>query len=841
MLKSKQLLIIYFFLFLTTLTAFIRVGNNEFVDYDDNVYITENRSIQNGITLQGLGRAFTMDRASNWHPLTWISHMLDVQFFGLNPQWHHLTNLLFHIANVLMLFFVLHRMTKLLWQSAFVAALFALHPLHVESVAWIAERKDVLSTFFWMLTLIAYRYYAERPRFKSYLAVVAFFALGLMAKPMVVTLPFVLLLLDYWPLERFAKNKPAQATRKEVISLDPPRKKKGKTGKRTPKISVEMKEPANDKFQWALMHPLVLEKVPLFALAALSCVITCIVQNKGGAIVPIAAYTPDIRLANAFISYLIYIAKMIWPDNLAVYYPHPGLAPFLQILGAILLLAAVTFAVIRAAKRFPYLPVGWLWFTGTLVPVIGLVQVGGQAMADRYTYIPSIGLFIMAAWGIPEFFKKRRYAKEVLAASSALFLLCLFILTWTQVGYWHDSITLFDHTLNVTRNNYSMYYNRGTIWDRLGNHTRAIEDFDRAIEIDPEYGAAYNNRGIAYKSMGNYLRAIQDFDRATEINPKNASVFINRGAAYMALGNPAQAIENYNRAIEIDPHDATARLNRGIFYQSIGKARQAIDDYDKAIENGNFDNADAFSNRGIAYGSLGDQMKAIEDFNRAIKINPRNAPAYNNLGGSYMALGNPAKAIEHYNKAVDIDPNYADAYFNRGIFYHSIEKYEQAIADYGKAIENNASNKADIFYNRGSAYNSIEDSTKAIEDYGIAISINPKHAKAYLNRGLTYGRLSNHVQAISDFDSAIEINPGDAGAYFNRGIAYGAQGNPAKAIDNYNIAIAINPEYPRAYFNRGMTYEILGKKSQAIEDIKTAARLGSEEARGFLRNEKMDW
>ena len=415
------------------------------------VYVFENHHIQNGITGNGIRWAFTTGHAANWHPLTWISHMLDVQFFGLNPQWHHLTNLLFHIANVLLLFFVLHRMTKALWQSAFVAALFALHPLHVESVAWVAERKDVLSTFFWMLTLVAYGYYAERPRLKSYLAVIAFFALGLMAKPMLVTLPFVLLLLDYWPLERFAKvNRFRQFERK----LTAPFLHAGKKEKR----ETPQKSPSKYRNRQTII-PMDIDsssgsgKNPPLCPAILSCTATYIAQNKGGAVAPIEIYTLGIRIANALVSYLIYITKMIWPDNLAVFYPHPGMLPFWQCSG-LLLLAAVTFAVFRTAKRFPYLPVGWLWFTGTLVPVIGIVQVGGQAMADRYTYIPSIGLFIMAAWGIPGIFKKRRYGKEILAASSALCLPCLFVLTVIQVGYWRDSVTLFDHALNVTENNY---------------------------------------------------------------------------------------------------------------------------------------------------------------------------------------------------------------------------------------------------------------------------------------------------------------------------------------------------------------------------------------------------
>ena len=665
--KNKYILLITLFLILTTLIAFHHVGNHGFVDYDDNVYITENQPIQNGITIQGVRWAFTTGYAANWHPLTWMSHMLDIQLFGLNPQWHHLTNLLFHLANVFLLFFVLHGMTNALWQSAFVAALFALHPLHVESVAWVAERKDVLSTFFWMLTLVAYAYYAKKPHVKSYLAVVVFFALGLMAKPMVVTLPFVLLLLDYWPLERFRKSKPAQVIRKEVNNPVSSHKKKGKTGRQIPKIIVEAERPVNYEFQWAKSRPLVLEKIPLFALAILSCTATYIAQKTGGAVAPTEIFALDVRMANALVSYVLYITKMIWPDNLAVFYPHPGSLPFRQVSGALLVLAAGTFAVIRTAKRFPYLPVGWLWFLGTLVPVIGLVQVGGQAMADRYTYIPLIGLFIMAAWGIPEIFRKRRFAKEVLAASSALCLLCLSILTSTQVGYWHDSFTLFDHALNVTENNFTIYNNRSGIYNDRGDHSRAFEDSDRAIRINPRFAPAYNNRGYAQ-------------DR---------------------LGNRSQAVEDFDRAIEIDPHYAEAHYNRGIFYQNSGKYRQAIDAYDKAIETGNFDKAEVFCNRGAAYDSLGDQKKAIEDFGRAIEINPGQARTYFNRSVSYASLGNHRQAVQDLDRAIQINPEYARAYYKRGMAHALLGNQKQALEDLKTAARLGNEDAADFMRKQG--------------------------------------------------------------------------------------------------------------------------------------------
>ena len=645
--KVKHIPTIYLLLALTTLTAYWPVGNHEFVHFDDNIYITENKDVQNGITVQGLYWAFTTGHAANWHPLTWLSHMLDIQIFGLNPHWHHLTNLLLHIANVLLLFFVLHRMTKAPWQSALVAALFALHPLHVESVAWISERKDVLSTFFWMLTLVAYNRYAARPRLGNYLVVIVFFALGLMAKPMLVTLPFVLLLLDYWPLERFGKIESVTPARTQITSPLPGRGRKAKTGKGTPKMRTEVEKPLTRKLQWASARPLILEKVPLLALTILSCVATFTAQSKSGAVASLEIFSPEERIANALVSYAGYIIKTIWPDNLAAYYPHLRAWPFWQAPGTVLFLAAVTLAVIVRAKKFPYLPVGWLWFTGTLVPVLGVVQVGSQAMADRYTYIPSIGLFIMAAWGIPQIFQNRRHGKEVLVASSALCLLCLITLTRIQVGYWHDNLTLFGHTLEATENNYFIYTIRGGIFYDMGDYNHAIDDLDRAIQINPGFALAYNGRGN-----------VRD-----------------------TLGYCAQAIEDYSRAVEIQPRYPEAYYNRGTSYQNAGMYRQAIQDYDKAIETNLLDTADVFCNRGAAYASLGDQMKAIEDYGRALEIDPRHAKTYFNRAIAYGILGDHLQALKDFDSAIQINPEYARAYFHRGKAHALLGDQKQALED----------------------------------------------------------------------------------------------------------------------------------------------------------------
>ncbi|MGB7906864.1 MAG: tetratricopeptide repeat protein [Syntrophobacteraceae bacterium] len=854
MLKNKLIPVICLFLAASAIMAFQQLSQCDFINYDDDVYVTENIHIQDGITTQAIRWAFTTGYAANWHPLTWMSHMLDIQLFGLKPRWHHLTNLLFHIANTLLLFFVFHRMTKAPWRSAFVAALFALHPLHVESVAWVAERKDVLSTFLWMLTTVAYIHYVEhgtedgRQRSEDrgrrteggisfsnirppssvlrYLAVFIFFALGLMAKPMLVTLPFTLLLLDFWPLQRLEPKKSASEISTEVEEPLSANKSKGKSNrKQTPgsvtalapgsspgrDVQAIFKEerPAAHKFQWALVCPLILEKIPLLALAALSCIVTYFVQKKAGAVISIEAFPLGARIANACVSYIIYIGKTIWPSNLAVFYPHPGWRPLWQVLGAVLFLGAVTFAVIRTAKRFPYLAVGWLWFAGTLVPVIGIVQVGNQAMADRYTYIPLIGLFVMAAWGIPELMKKwqptRPPRKEPLFALPALILPCLLIVTWIQVGYWRNSIALYDHSLKVASPSAVILCNRGVAYSKIGDYRQAISDYDRAIEINPQHAGAYDNRGSVYAELGNHRQAILDYDRAIEINPKYAEAYNDRGITYGKLGNYKRAIEDYDRAVEINAKYAEAYNDRGITYGKLGNYKRAIEDYDRAVEI-NPKYASAYLNRAEAYSDLGNQRQAISDYDRGVKINPENADAYDSRGAAYDKLGDHWQAISDYDRAIEINPKHAGAYNDRGAAYAKLGNRYQALSDYDKAIE-----------------------------------INPEYTAAYYNRGVVYQCLGKYMQAIESYNRAIEIAPENAEAYIERGTVYGKLGDYKRAISDFAMAIGINPEHAEAYYNRAVAYGKLGNSTQAVEDLKTAAKYGNEGAKNFLKSQGMNW
>jgi Flp pilus assembly protein TadD len=547
------------------LIVYAPVWHHGFVNFDDDDYVTANPVVQHGLTWHGVAWALTTDHASNWHPLTWLSHMLDVQLYGLDPGAHHLTNLLLHIANTLLLFGLLNRMTGALGRSAFVAGLFAVHPLHVESVAWVAERKDVLSTLFWMLTLWAYVEYVKRPDLsqsglRRYAVVLLFFALGLLAKPMLVTLPFVLLLLDFWPLGRIGTgSNPAGGVE---ISCD----------------------------EWSSISRLVWEKVPLLVLAVASSIVTFVVHRRGAAVISLTAVPLQLRVENALVSYVVYIGKMLWPVHLAVLYPYPRTLPAWWVATAFLFLVGMSVAVIRAGPRHPYLPVGWFWYLGTMVPVIGLIQVGDQAMADRYTYIPLIGLFIIVAWGVPDLLARwpLRLWKFVLPtislpAAAVLVILACAIAARGQLEYWEDSTTLWTHTLAVTTRNNIAHNNLGAVLADEGKIGEAIAHYSEALRIKPDYADAHNNLGVALDDQGKVDEAIAHYTEALLIKPTYADAHSNLGIALANQGKIDEAIAQFTEALRINPDSAKAHNNLGVALASQGKLDEAIAHFTEAL------------------------------------------------------------------------------------------------------------------------------------------------------------------------------------------------------------------------------------------------------------------
>jgi hypothetical protein len=544
---------------ITTIAVFWQVRNHEFISFDDDDYVTENRHVQDGITLKGIAWAFSESHAHNWHPLTWLAHMLDCQMFGLKAGRHHLVNLFFHIANTLLLFLILNRMTKGLWQSAFVAGLFALHPLHVESVAWVAERKDVLSTLFWMLTMGAYMHYVERPGYKRYLFVLAFFLLGLLSKPMLVTLPFVLLLLDYWPLRRVyaavADSRIGDATTAPASR----KKKKQKSQKQPQKNTPQKVAVVKTRSLWPEIRPLLKEKIPLFVIAIIFCFVTSYAQHR--VVKTMELYPLGLRVANALISYVGYIGKMLWPVKLSIFYPYDYVTFFSwQTAAAALLLTAATYVTIRGVRHFPYLLVGWLWYLGTLVPVIGLVQVGLQSMADRYTYVPLIGAFIMIAWGAPELLNRWRYGSFALAPAALAIIFACIIMTYVQIGYWRNNIVLYEHAIEVTSANSWAQNNLGYALDLKGKREEAVAHFQKAISISNEADAHYN-LGTVLASQGKLDDAINQFRESIRISPEYAKAHNNLGNAFLYQGRLDEAIASYREALRLNPDYTMAQEN----------------------------------------------------------------------------------------------------------------------------------------------------------------------------------------------------------------------------------------------------------------------------------------
>ena len=539
------------FLVVATLFVYWQKSTHDFIGYDDDKYVTENMHVKQGLSFENLIWAFQSTHASNWHPLTWLSHMLDVELYGMNPGAHHLTSLLFHVLNSLLLFIVFRRMTTNVWQSGIVALLFALHPLHVESVAWVAERKDVVSAFFWLLTIWGYIRFTQHPVMERYLVVVGFFSLGLMAKPMVVTLPFVLLLLDYWPLNRIQARQANNHPGKPIAGLP--------------------------------LLRLVYEKIPLFGLAGISCAVTFVAQKKGEALGLLDVHPPMMRVANALVSYLKYIQKMLWPENLSVLYPYPRIISGWQVAVACAVLGGITFLAIRYRKHLPWLFVGWFWYVGTLVPVIGLLQVGVQAMADRYTYLPLVGLFVVLSWGTAQLIDNWRYKKIALTVASAVLCFLLVLNARMQVSYWKNSVTLFEHALEVTADNYVIHNNLGFELALQGKMDAAITHYSAALRINPEFELACINLGTALFSQGKIEKSFSYYQAILNEKPRFAGVHHKFGILLLRVGEIDAAVDHFQAALRIKPDYAEVYNSLGAALVSKGKIQAAMVNFRQAI------------------------------------------------------------------------------------------------------------------------------------------------------------------------------------------------------------------------------------------------------------------
>ena len=589
---------------LIIIVPFYQTSQFKFVIYDDSRYILGNKNIQAGFDRSSVSWAFTTLFASNWQPLTWLSLMLDSKIYGTNAGGYHLTNMLFHQVNTLLLFLILVRMTGGLWKSGFVAALFAVHPLHVESVAWVMARKDVLSTMFWLLTIAAYAHYADNLSLKRYVWVFIAFGLGLMSKPMLVTLPFVLLLLDYWPLRRFQEG-----------AFIPGRR-------------------------------LILEKIPLIALSAFISAITIHAQGSSGALKPFGDIGLSERIANAVVSYGGYVAKMLWPLNLACFYSYPTSFPISVVLLYLTFLGAASFFSFRYIRTAPYLAMGWLWYLITLLPVIGIIQVGSQAMADRYTYIPLIGLFITIAWGVPDLLKENLFYRYFIPVAAGTTIMLLVILTFKQTGVWKDSVALFEHAIAVTEENYVAHNNLGSYLMRHKRFAEAASHFEKVVKIKPDDEKYLNNLGIALFRQNRYDEAMTYYLRAIAISPRFADSYYNAADVCLFSGRDNEALEYYRKGLSLRPGNAVAENNVGEILIRQGKLDEAIIYLRAAIKH-HPDYAVARNTLAVVLTRKNQISEAIAELNEAVRINPQYTEAINNLS--------KLKGSAQTNKNIDLD------------------------------------------------------------------------------------------------------------------------------------------------------------------------------------------
>jgi tetratricopeptide (TPR) repeat protein len=649
------------FLVLATLALYVQVGRHDFVYYDDPRYVTENPHISGGLSPEAVRWAFSIGYAGNWHPVTWISHMADISLFGQNAGAHHLMSVAYHLANVILLFSALTLMTGSLWRSAFVAAIFALHPLQVESVAWVAERKNVLSTLFWLLTLVCYLRYVQYRSRRWYLLAIGSFCLGLMSKPMIVTLPFCLLLLDYWPLGRWQRK----------ASLASP----GNRKKPTKQIRKDL-SPGD----------LIREKIPFLVLSAASIVVTYVAQSRERAVIGFDGFPTFMRVANAVVSYVTYLHQFLWPRGLAVFYPHPSIFVPWQVFLDFVLLLVITILVIRGAARHPYLPVGWFWFFGTLAPVIGLVQVGMQSRADRYMYVPMIGLCILAAWGVPDLLRHFQFSrKSALGIAAGAVLGGCLVTTWMQLQHWKNTWTLFTHALDVTVGNYVAHSAIGSEFVRQGRIDEAVTHYSEALRLWPGYFVVHNNLGIILAQRGRTHEAIDHYLASLRFNPRSAETHVNLGSALLDVGETEKALEHFREAVRLDPNSAGAYNGLGIAQSNLGQWQEALSSLTQAVHL-RPESAGIWSDLGNAYSRSGQINEAVQCLEKSLQLGPKNAQTHYNLGVALAIAGRTSDAIAHYQEAVQIRPDYADAYNNLGMIFAAQGMMEKAITSFSAAV-----------------------------------------------------------------------------------------------------------------------------------------------------------
>lgn len=819
---SRKPALVALVLSLLTLAAYLPVFQNELVNYDDDYYISQNPHVTPGLTLAGTKWALTESYGANWYPLTWLSLMVDTELFGTSALAYHAVNLGYHLAGTVLLLFVFLRMTGSLWASAFVAAVYALHPTHVESVAWAAERKDVLSGLFWMLTLWAYVRYAGTPGRRKLALVAIFLALGLMSKPMVVTLPFVLLLLDVWPLGRIART------------------------------------------SW---RRLVVEKLPLVGLVVAASVVTYYAQRAEGAVQALDRYSFSVRLWNALLSYVAYVGKAVWPFGLSPYYPHPG-DSVSALAGAaagaaLLAVTAVTVVAAHRSERLRFLPVGWLWYVGTLVPVVGIVQVGQQAMADRYTYLPYIGLGILVAFGARELGRRFRIPRLVPGAVAAAAVLSWAMLTSAQVRVWHDSVSLFEHALAVTDDNALAHINLGVAYLNRGRLDEASSQLQEAIRLHPGSVEAHAALGAVRVEQGRLREALEDYQTALRLDPSSSRTHRELANLLVKLGDETQAMTHFREAAALSPADGDALVdlalalsregrtdealrafqeasslasdrarlhqNWGVVLMQAGKLDDAVRHFEAALEL-RPDYPEAHFSRGQAAMAGGDFERAVDELGEAVRLEPDNEEAQYQLGLALASAGRPKEAFERFERARSLAPERAGIYITEGLLLLREAEPARAEEYFRKSIELEPDN-AEAHYSLGLAYAGTGKVEDAISCYRRAVELEPHYAVAHNSWGVALASEGRVDQAVEQWKRALSMDPGLGEAHNNWGLALSQAGDLVAATEHFRAAVSLEPDNPDAHLNLGVSLARRGELEEAAASFERAVDLAPDDPR----------
>jgi tetratricopeptide (TPR) repeat protein len=739
-----------------TIVVFGQTARFGFVDYDDDVYVSGNPVVQKGLTWKGAAWAFTYGGIGHRHPLTWLTHMADCQLYGLWAGGHHLTSVALHAAAAVLLLLALKELTGSLWRSALVAAVFAIHPLRAESVAWIAERKDVLSGVFFMLTLWAYARYARRVSRPRYAAMVGAFVLGLLSKNTLVTLPFVLLLLDWWPLQRL---------------------------------------------RLTTFWELVKEKIPLFLLSAGSCVATILVPEE-----PMQSSRVQFleRLANAVVSYVIYLRKLVFPVELTIpYFYAPNGLPWWEVALAFVLLTVISITVVACRKRRPYLLVGWFWYLGMLVPMSGIVQMSYNAYADRYTYLPGIGLGLGVAWALGDWSTNWKHRRAILGSLIGVVTGALMVIAWRQTGYWKTSETLWTHAIASSPGNYIAQYNLGDDLVEKGRLDEAMTHYQKAVDINPKSAEAHNNLGLAFYQKGKTNQAIAEYQMALQVNPHLALAHYNLGNIYLQFGKLDDAILQYQQALQSEPDHAVVCVNLGSAFQQKGNLDQAGIYYRRALQI-NPDDPKAHNNLGEILLQKASLAEAIVHFQKAARLNPGDARAHNNLGSALQQQGRADEAITQYREELMTEPNDAKTQDTLGI----------------------------LLLEKG-------DADEAITHFQKAIQIDPRNAKAENNLGNAFLQKGNTGEAIAHFERALRITPNEPAIENNLAWIFATSQesslrNGPKAVELARQADQLSEENPTILRTLAAAYAEAGRFPEALQTAQHALRLAEAQSNSTL-------